>query len=252
MLLMSNGLLEGKVVIVTGSGRGMGRTIVKAYAAEGAKVTVTARTTEAVESVVREISEAGGEAIAIPCDITDAQAVQSMVDQTVEAFGGLDIVFMNAGGCLESNSIEEADVQIWRDTIEVNLNSAFYTAKSVIPHLKSRGEGKIIMMGSGTGHRGHSRISAYSAAKAGLWHFTRMLAEELIPFDITVNELVPGIVQTKLKEGETLGRTLVNQFGTEREYRKLPEDVIPLAMYLATTPKYGPTAQSFSLTRRWI
>ena len=249
---MTNGLLEGKVVIVTGSGRGMGRTIAKAYAAEGAKVTITARTADAVNTVAKDIVDAGGEAIALPCDVTNPEAVQSMVDKTVAVFGGLDIVFMNAGGCLESNSIEEASIGTWKDTIDLNLNSAFYTAKAVIPYLKQRGEGKIIMMGSGTGHRGHSRISAYSAAKAGLWHFTLMLAEELIPFNITVNELVPGIVQTKLKEGEEPGRQIVNQFGTDYEYRKLPEDVVPLAMYLATADKYGPTAQSFSLTRRWI
>ncbi len=249
---MSEKPLEGKVAIVTGSGRGMGRSIVKAYAEAGAKVTVTARTVEAVEAVAAEIKASGGQALAIPCDITNFDAVKAMVDQTVEIFGGLDLVFMNAGGCLENNSIEEADPQVWRDTVEVNLNSAFYTAQAVIPHLKARGEGKILTMGSGTGHRGHSRIAAYCAAKAGLWHFTRMLAEELISYNITVNEMIPGIVHTNLAEGEKPERKLLDSLGGEYEYRKLPEDVVPLALHMATAPKYGPTAQSYSLTRRWL
>jgi NAD(P)-dependent dehydrogenase (short-subunit alcohol dehydrogenase family) len=88
---MTNGLLEGKVVIVTGSGRGMGRTIAKAYAAEGAKVTITARTADAVNTVAKDIVDAGGEAIALPCDVTNPEAVQSMVDKTVAVCGGLDI-----------------------------------------------------------------------------------------------------------------------------------------------------------------
>jgi len=249
---MSEKPLAGKVAIVTGSGKGIGRAIVKGYAEAGARVCVTARTQSQVDEVAEEIVEAGGEAISVACDVTDPDAVTRMVDHTVEAFGGLDLVFMNAGGCLESNSIQEADPRIWRETIEVNLNSAFYTAQAVIPHLKARGEGKIITMGSGTGHKGHNRIAAYCAAKAGLWHFTRMLAEELISYNITVNELIPGIVHTKLAEGEKPERRLLDSLGGAHEYQKLPEDVVPLALHLATAPKYGPTAQSFSLTRRWI
>jgi len=249
---MSEKPLAGKVAIVTGSGKGIGRAIVKGYAAAGAQVCVTARTQSQIDAVADEINEAGGEAISIACDITDPAAVKRMVDQTVDTFGGLDLVFMNAGGCLESNSIVEADPQTWRDTIEVNLNSAFYTAQAVIPHLKVRGEGKIITVGSGTGHKGHNRIAAYCAAKAGLWHFTRMLAEELITFNITVNELIPGIVHTKMGDGEKPERKLLDSLGGAHEYQKLPEDVVPLAMHLATTPQYGPTAQSYSLTRRWL
>jgi len=250
---MSEKLLEGKVAIVTGSGKGIGRAIVKAYAEAGARVTVTARTKSQVEQIAEEINQSGGEAAAIPCDVTDAQAVQNMVDQTVEVFDGLDLLFINAGGnTIWNTPTEDIDPAKWRECVELNLNSAFYTARAAIPHLKNRGEGKIITMGSGLGHRGVVDLSTYSVAKAGLWHFTRLLAEELLLHNITVNELIPGIVHSKPKNGEKPERKLVAQLGGSFEYRKLPEDVVPLALFMATAPKYGPSAQSYSLTRRWL
>ena len=250
---MSEESLEGKVAIVTGSGKGIGRAIAEAYAKAGAKVCVTARTESQVNEVVEGINNSGGQAIAIPCDVTDMNAVQSMVDQTVEAFGGLDILFANAGGnTVWKTPTEDITPEQWQGCVDVNLTSAFYCSRAAIPHLKKRGAGKIIFTGSGLGHRGVVDLTVYSVAKAGVWHLTRLLSEELLPFDITVNELVPGIVHTKPKEGEKPERKLVEQLGGTLEWRKLPEDVVPLAMYLATTPKYGPTGQSFSLTRRWL
>ena len=250
---MSEESLEGKVAIVTGSGKGIGCAIAEAYAAAGAKICVTARTEVQISEVADGINQSGGEAIAIPCDVTDAEAVKGMVDQAAETFGGLDILFANAGGnTVWKKPTEDIEPAEWQACVDVNLTSAFYSAKAAIPHLKQRGSGKIIFTGSGLGHRGVVDLSVYSVAKAGLWHFTRLLADELLPFHITVNELVPGIVHTKPKEGETPERKLVEQLGGNLEWRKLPEDVVPLAMYLATTPKYGPTGQSFSLTRRWL
>lgn len=250
---MNDKPLEGKVALVTGSGKGIGRAIVKAYAQAGAQVCVSARTQADIDAVAAEITDAGGEAIAVSCDVTDPTAVKHLADRTVEAFGGLDILFVNAGGSLIRDvATEETDPDLWRQSIELNLNSAFYTAQAGIPHLKKRGGGKIIFTGSGLGHRGVTGLTAYSVGKAGLWHLTRLLAEELLPFHITVNELVPGIVHTKFKGWEKPEAKLVDQLGGSLEWRKLPEDVIPLAMYLATTPKYGPSGQTFSLTRRWL
>ncbi|MBH53569.1 MAG: short-chain dehydrogenase [Opitutaceae bacterium] len=245
--------LEGKVAIVTGADRGIGRAVAEGYAAAGAHVVISSRTETDIQLVASEIESDGGKALPILYDVTQHESVQAMVDEAAGLLGGLDILFINAGGnTIWNTPIEEVDPGDWHDCIELNLNSTFYTTRARIPYLKKRGSGKIILMGSGLGYRGQVNLTTYSLGKARLWHFTRLLAEELLPFDITVNEMVPGIVHTKLKEDEVPERKLVDQLGGSYEYRKLPEDVVPLALHLATMPKYGPTPQTFSLTRRWI
>jgi 3-oxoacyl-[acyl-carrier protein] reductase len=144
--------------------------------------------------------------------------------------------------------VEESVAEDWLATLEVNLVGAYYCAKAAIPRLRQRGKGKIITIGSGVGHRGHVGSSAYSASKAGLWALTKVLAQELWSHKITVNELIPGPVETTLTAGQTQKSHTV--FAIDSEWIKTPADVAPLALFLATQPDTGPTAQSFSLMRR--
>ncbi len=241
--------LQGKVAIVTGASRGIGKAIALAYAREGAAVCCAARTLPDIEQTVREIESSGGRGLAVQTDVTDFEAVRRMCEATVEAFGGLDILVINAGGNFDHSMVEESDVGDWLTTLNVDLFGAYYCAKVAIPHLKRRGVGKIITIGSGIGQRGTPGSSAYACAKAGLSMLTRVLAQELWQYNISVNELIPGPVLTEATR-ETNAQRENSVLTIESEWVKNPEDVIPLALFLATQPDVGPTAQSFSLMRR--
>lgn len=248
---MTDTPLVGKVALVTGAGRGIGRAIALAYANAGAAVAVAARTQSQIDAVAEEMRAAGGQAIAIPVDVTDRTSVQGMTDATVEQWGGLDILVINAGVNLDRRTVEESLPADWLGTLAVNLNGAYFCAQAAIPHLKARGGGKIITVGSGMGHRGSPERSAYCVSKAGLWMLTRCLAQELWPFHISVNELIPGPVQTSMTSGEQAeGKQIVGGPNAQSEWQKRPEDVVPLALFLASQPLVGPTAQSFNLMRR--
>lgn len=241
--------LDGKIALVTGASRGIGKAIAIAYAREGAAVGCAARTVADTRATVMEIEKAGGRGLAIQADVTDQRSVEHMVEATVSEFGGLDILVANAGGNFDRSTVEEGATANWLSTLEVNLTGAYYSAKAAIPHLKRRGAGKIITVGSGMGHNGRVASSAYACSKAGLWMLTRVLAQELWRHNISVNELIPGPVSAAMTR-DTRARQSDSVFAIESEWLKEPEDVAPLALFLATQPDTGPTAQSFSLMRR--
>ena len=241
--------LEGKVAVVTGSGRGIGKAIALGYAGEGASVCCAARTEAEIAATVRDIEDGGGRALAVTTDVTKLASVRRMFEATVDAFGGLDILVANAGGNLARGLVAESDPVDWVATLEVNLIGAYYCARTAIPYMKERGAGKIIVTGSGIGHRGHPGNSAYACSKAGLSMLSRVLAQEVWEHNISVNELIPGPVVTgDSRDGSARRGSTV--FDIDSEWVKGPEDVVPLALFLATQPDKGPTAQSFSLMRR--
>ena len=182
--------------------------------------------------------------------MTDYDSVVNAFDAVASEFGGVDIVVINAGGNFDNSpDAESSSLEQWTQTIQVNLIGAYYTAKAAIPHLKRRGGGKIITIGSGLGRRGRPGGSAYASAKAGLSMLTRVLALELWPHNISVNELVPGPVLTE-RVAESYAHNPGSVFQDDSEWVKTPEDVVPLALYMATQPEKGPTGQTFSLMRR--
>ncbi|MCX8131308.1 MAG: SDR family oxidoreductase [Clostridia bacterium] len=241
-------VLKGKVAVITGAGRGIGKAIAIAYANAGADVVCAARTEAEIEQTVNEISAKGGKAIAIKTDVTCIESVNSMFEKAVQNFGGIDILVINAGANYDRETVENSKFENWKRTLDVNLYRAYYCAHAAIPYLKQRGAGKIITVGSGLGHRGYAGGAAYSCSKAGLWMLTRILAQELLQYKISVNELIPGPVQTSIDDNAKTSSNKVQAM--ESEWQKQPEDVIPLALFLAGQPDIGPTAQSFSLMRR--
>lgn len=245
---MSSQLLANKVALVTGAGRGIGRAIAIAYAGAGASVCCAARTRAELEETVRLCLANGGQAMMMVADVSDLSSVEQMIAAAVDHFGGLDILVVNAGIDGGRATVEEGKVDDWQRTLDVNLSGAYYCAKTAIPYLKARGSGKIIMVGSGMGHKGKAGAAAYSVSKAGMWMLTRILGQELWQDNISVNELIPGPVNTDMTTGSTDSDASV--FNIDSEWKKGPEDVAPLALFLASQPDVGPSAQSFSLMRR--
>ena len=240
--------LNGKVAIITGAGKGIGKAVAIAYAKQGMSVCCIARTLSDIVSTVNEIRESGGDAIAISCDVTIYENMKEAMQKTYERYGRIDLVLVNAGTDAEKMPIDELDIAEWKRVMDVNLNGAFYTVKAAIPYLKRNGSGKIITIGSGMGHKGRADDSAYSCSKAGLWMLTRVLAQELSEYRISVNELIPGSVITDM--GKDSMKDERSAFSINGEWIKSPDDVTDLAIFLAGQPGVGPTAQSYSLMRR--
>lgn len=239
--------LDGKVAVITGGGRGIGQAIALAYARAGASVCVAARSVDQVGDTVRTIAAGGGRAVGADADVTEYESVARLFEHAFATFGGIDIVVAAAGVPGENKRVEDSDPAQWRVALDVNLVGAFHTAKAAIPYLRRRHGAKIILVGSGMGHRSGATRSAYATSKAGLWMLTCVLAQELVDDDVCVNELIPGPVLTALIAGRE-GR--LGAGDREVEWYKRPEDVAPLALFLATQPSRGPTGQTFSLARR--
>lgn len=235
--------LQDQVVVITGAGRGIGRAIALAFAEAGAAVVCSARSSTEIAETARMITAAGRRALAQPVDVGDYASVAALYQHASEAYGGVDIVVANAGVATEQRRIEDSDPSQWRKTIDINLTGAYHTAHAAIPYLRRRGAGKIIMIGSGQRHRAAPGFSAYSCSKSGLWMLTQTLALELQEYNISVNELIPGPVRTEMTRGAAI---------PPGEWFKTPEDVLPLALFIAGMPDGGPTSQSYSLMRRAI
>lgn len=235
--------LAGKVAVITGAGRGIGRAIACAYAQAGAAVVCNARQEKELQETVALITQAGGTASLFAADVVDHAQMKALFQHAADRHGGVDIVLVNAGTAGESRKLHNSDPARWRETMEVNVIGAYHTVHAAIPHLQARGAGKIILTGSGSRHRPVPGMSAYASSKNALWMMTQVLAVELEEFNISVNELIPGPVKTAM-----------TRFGEQtfppQEWIKEPVDVVPLAMFLATQADRGPTAQSYSLMRR--
>jgi 3-oxoacyl-[acyl-carrier protein] reductase len=193
--------LKGKVAIVTGAGRNIGRMIALALAAGGAAVVVNARSNRTeVESVVAEIEKRGGRALAAITDVTDPGAVEAMVAAAAKQFGGVDILVNNAAVRKET-SLETMTAVEWREILSVILDGAFNCAKSCLPHLTKSGAGAIINIGGLSGHTGAKHRAHVITAKSGIIGLTRALAHDLAADRVTVNCVAPGLIDTARKPG---------------------------------------------------
>jgi NAD(P)-dependent dehydrogenase (short-subunit alcohol dehydrogenase family) len=236
--------IEGKVALVTGGGSGIGAAACRAFAAAGTSVAVVDLRYGAAEAVASEIQDAGGPAIAIEADVVDEAAIAAAVQETAARFGGLHVVFANAGINGMQTPIEEMTLAEWHATIETNLTGTFLTVKHAIPHLRAAGGGAIIITASINGNRLFSApgYAAYSTSKAGQVAFSRMAAAELARWGIRVNAILPGGVTTNIGE-RTYRRNLnpvtydikmPDRFPPLTGKPATPEDVANLVLFLAS------------------
>lgn len=194
--MTGNKPLDGKVAVVTGAARNIGRCIATTLAAEGAAIVVNARSDrEGVEEAVAEIEKAGGRAMAHLADVTDESAVAGMVDAAIARFGRIDILVSNAALRRQTPFVEMTYAE-WREIVSVALDGAFVTARACVPHMIEAGGGSIVTLGGVSTHIGTKNRVHVCAAKAGLEGLTRGLAQELAEHRITVNCVSPGSIDT--------------------------------------------------------
>jgi 3-oxoacyl-[acyl-carrier protein] reductase len=225
--------LAGKVAIVTGAGRNIGRAIALALADGGAAIVVNARSNHAeANSVVREIEASGGKAIAHIGDVADAKAVQAMADAAIQKFGRIDILVNNAA-LRREKPFAEMDYAAWREILDVTLDGAFHCVKACLPALRQSGAGTIVNIGGLSAHTGAANRAHVVTAKAGIVGFTRALAHDLSPDGITVNCVVPGIIGTPRPRNtpepahHLIHRTITGERGK-------PEDVAAAVRFLCS------------------
>ena len=191
--------LKDKVAIITGGGRGIGRAIAIAYAAEGARIVIAARSTEQIAEVAREITEQGGEVLTVPTDLRIQAEVENLVQQTVDRFGRIDILVNNAGINPRGLFLDSTDEE-WEQGWQINVMGVVRCCRAALPIMQQQGSGNIINVGSGMGQVGHANLSVYCASKAALHGLTQAIAEEVWQDGIIANVLIPGPVRTELSK----------------------------------------------------
>ncbi len=217
--------LEGAVVVCTGAGRGIGRAIVEELGQSGAKVVVNySRSKGPAEELVAQLHESGSpESIAIQADVSDPEQATRLIEETVNKFGRIDVLVNNAGINID-RSLKNLSTDDWDTVIKADLNSYFYTVKAALPYFMKQNSGKIINISSFVGQAGNFGQANYAAAKAGIIGFTKTAALELARYNVTVNAVCPGFIETdmytsipeKAKEA-ILKRIPLGRTGTPRE-----------------------------------
>ena len=232
--MSKSGKLAGKIALVTGGSRGLGRGIAEGFAAEGASVVVNyLKDEKSANAVVDRIKKAGTDAVALRADIGEVDQVTAMIDAAIGTFGQIDILVNNAG-MLNSVKLAEMSIETWDTMIKVHLRGMFLCTRFVIPHMLKRKQGRIINMSGTFGVIGGAEFTHMSAAKAGMIGFTRALAREVGHDGINVNCIAPAIIRTDLYNfmPEDVRDSIVSAYPLGRVGEV--DDVVSTALFLAT------------------
>ena len=230
--------LQDIVAVVTGAGRGIGRAIAEELAAGGAKVVVNyRRSREQAQGLVERLVHTGTNAVAVRADVADADQAATLIDKTVTSFGRIDVLVNNAGITVD-RTLKNLTIEDWEQVVQVNLNSCFYTVKAALPHFMQQRSGKIINISSFVGQAGNFGQTNYAAAKAGMIGFTKTAALELARYNVTVNAICPGFVETEMvgEVPEQVKETILKRIPLGRLGR--PAEIARCVRFLAEDGDY--------------
>ena len=239
--MSAGGELEGRHALVTGGGRGIGRSIARTLGAAGAHVAMLARTRGQVEEAARELSRAGSPALALTADVSVPGQVAAAVDEVERAWGGIDILVNNAGVLGPAGPAHEGDPEAWLRAVRINLGGCFLCCRAVLPGMIARRRGVIVNLSGGGAVSPRPWFSAYGAAKAGVVRFTETLAAEVAPHGVRVNAVAPGAVRTDMaREAAAALREMGRaQGGEAQEAGATPEGAAELVLYLVSPRSAG-------------
>ncbi len=252
--------LKDKVAIVTGASQGIGRAIVRTFAAEGASVVIVDLNEEKGGKLASEINESGGKALFVRANVMSYDDTQRLFEQTVDAFKGVDILVNNAAAARVFGELWEVDRDVWLDTINVNLLGTMNCTRSVIEHMVGKQYGRIVNVTSDAARVGEPRCAWYSASKAGVMGFTKGLARDVGKYGITANIVSPGF--TMHERYEEINQRIISERGQEglrereekilRQYplRKFgrPEDIADTVVFLSSSRAGHLTGQTVSVS----
>ena len=246
------GRLSGKRAIVTGAGSGIGRASAQLFAAEGARVIAADKNIAGVETTVAAIKDAGGEAIALSIDAGSETDVVEMISRAVSAWGGLDVVFANAGISGGLTPLREQTVELWNEVLRVNLIGPFLAIKHASPIMIRQGGGSIICTASVAGLRANAGKSAYAASKAGVISLVQNAANDLYGTDVRVNAICPGLIETGMTtpifEGAR-ARGSEGRLGQLNPLRRpaVPREIATMALFLASDDASYVNGQAYAV-----
>ena len=242
--------VEGRAALVTGASRGIGRAIALGLAREGFDVVVNdiARQRSDLEAVAAEIAATGRRSLALLADVADRAAVRAMVEEAITRMGRIDAVVNNAG-ILITNSVEALEETQWDAVMDVNAKGTFLVVQALLPHMREQGYGRIVNIASIGGKHGAPEQAHYSASKAAIMGFTRVLAQEVGAFGITANCVCPGIIVTEMGRTNLEEKAVADRWISNTALRRLgqPEDVVGPACFLASDASAFVTGQSLNV-----
>jgi len=243
--------VSGRVVIVTGGGRGIGRVYSETFARAGMRVVLADIHGDEAEKVAKAIRAGGGEALAVPTDISVSEQTKAMADAAAEQFGGIDALVNNASlmSALQRRPWTEIPLEEWDRVMAVDLRGLFLCCRAVHPHMRKRGKGKIVNVSSGRVLEGTPNRLHYNTAKAGVVGFTRALARELGPDKINVNVVLPGLTLSDTQIASSPPGYLDDAYNQRRALRRAqyPEDLVGTMLYLLSDASDFVTGQSFNV-----